>query len=90
MMQQHASSTHDWRFFHFFGRDGIQNQDTNVASQTMISSPLPPVHLPRKGGVVALGYGSLDDQAMRQLEGWSDNRPVIGSYMPSISNTRTG
>lgn len=35
---------------------------------------------PRKGDVVCLGYDSLDDRAMRRLEGRSDHRPVIGSF----------
>lgn len=33
-----------------------------------------------KGEVAVLGYSSLDDQAMRRLEGRSDHRPVIGSF----------
>lgn len=35
---------------------------------------------PRKGDVVCLGYDTLDDKAMRRLEGRSDHRPVIGSF----------
>lgn len=39
--------------------------------------PAPP---PRKGDVVCLNYDTLDDRAMKRLEGRSDHRPVIGSY----------
>jgi hypothetical protein len=35
---------------------------------------------PRKGDVVCLSYRTLDDRGMRQLEGRSDHRPVIGVY----------
>lgn len=35
---------------------------------------------PRKGDVVCLSYGTLDDQGMGKLGGRSDHRPVIGSY----------
>ncbi|XP_006459141.1 hypothetical protein AGABI2DRAFT_218097 [Agaricus bisporus var. bisporus H97] len=35
---------------------------------------------PRKGDVVCLSYGTLDDQGMSKLGGRSDHRPVIGSY----------
>ena len=35
---------------------------------------------PRKGDVVCLSYRTLDDRGMRQLEGRSDHRPVIGMY----------
>jgi endonuclease/exonuclease/phosphatase family protein len=35
---------------------------------------------PRKGDVVCLSYRTLDDRAMRRLEGRSDHRPVIGVY----------
>lgn len=35
---------------------------------------------PRKGDIVCLSYRTLDDRGMRQLEGRSDHRPVIGVY----------
>lgn len=34
----------------------------------------------KKGDVICLNYTTLDDRAMRRLEGRSDHRPVIGSY----------
>ena len=73
-----------WRFLPFFRGDS--NQTTVPAdpalshgeSTEMIASPT--TYRPRKGDVVCLGYDSLDDRAMRQLEGRSDHRPVIGSF----------
>lgn len=41
-------------------------------------TPDPPP--PQRGTVVCLDYRSLDDVAMRRLEGRSDHRPVVGSY----------
>lgn len=43
------------------------------------SSPAPTSVVPRrrKGEVVCLGYGTIDDVGMRQLEGRSDHRPAI-------------
>jgi hypothetical protein len=38
------------------------------------------VRQPRRGDVVCLSYGTLDDQGMGRLGGRSDHRPVIGSY----------
>jgi hypothetical protein len=42
-----------------------------------VKSALP---LPLKGHVICLAYNTLDDRAMRRLEGRSDHRPVIGTY----------
>lgn len=36
--------------------------------------------LPRPGELVCLSYHTLNDEQMTKLEGWSDHRPVIGSY----------
>ncbi|KAI0029113.1 hypothetical protein K488DRAFT_89071 [Vararia minispora EC-137] len=35
----------------------------------------------RRGDVVCFAYRTLDDRGMRRLEGRSDHRPVIGSYV---------
>ena len=50
------------------------NGDPDGASATTES----PRH--RKGDIVCLSYGTLDDRSMRRLEGRSDHRPVIGVY----------
>ena len=53
-------------------------------SMPTFSRPDSPIPLdpppPQRGTVVCLDYRSLDDVAMRRLEGRSDHRPVIGSY----------
>ena len=41
-------------------------------------SPPPVVHL--KGEVNCSHYGTLDDSAMRRLEGRSDHRPILGTF----------
>jgi len=59
-----------WRFLSFLSRDsGTAGQEEHLG--------MPP---PRKGDVVCLSYNTLDDRAMRRLDGRSDHRPVIGSY----------
>lgn len=40
----------------------------------------PPKVIHRKGDVVCLEYGTLDDSAMRRLEGRSDHRPILGTF----------
>ena len=73
-----------WRFLPFLRGDSGQTTATADPSLTpeesmeMIGSPT--THRPRKGDVVCLGYDSLDDKAMRRLEGRSDHRPVVGSF----------
>ncbi|KAJ8072628.1 hypothetical protein PM082_016187 [Marasmius tenuissimus] len=66
--------TSRWRFFQSLlthhPSGSISSDSTNATS----------LKLPRKGDVVCLSYNTLDDKAMRRLEGRSDHRPVIGSY----------
>jgi len=59
-----------WRFLSFLSRDS-----STAAQEEQLSMPPP-----RKGDVVCLSYNTLDDRAMRRLDGRSDHRPVIGSY----------
>jgi len=73
-----------WRFLPFFRGDS--GQATATADPAL--TPVEPTELttssityrPSKGDVECLGYGSLDDRAMRRLEGRSDHRPVVGSF----------
>ncbi|KAI0350062.1 DNase I-like protein [Trametes cingulata] len=63
----------------FLYRDGSQQTVVQPAADAPgTPRPLPP--RPRRGDVVCLKYDTLDDRAMRRLEGRSDHRPVIGSY----------
>lgn len=73
-----------WRFFPFFRRDSGQaavptDPSLNHGESTEVTTG-PTTSKPRKGDVICLGYDSLDDKAMRRLEGRSDHRPVIGSF----------
>jgi len=78
------NSPHKWRFLPFFWGDSSQTTaptDPSLnpgESMEMTASSI--TDRPRRGDVVCLGYDSLDDRAMRRLEGRSDHRPVIGSF----------
>lgn len=51
-------------------------------TSTSSSGSVPPSDsTPRKGDVVCLSYRTLDDKGMRRLEGRSDHRPVIGTFI---------
>ncbi|KAJ8462988.1 hypothetical protein ONZ51_g10550 [Trametes cubensis] len=64
----------------FLYRDGSQQTVAQPSADTMATPRVPPPPPPRRGEVICLGYNTLDDRAMRRLEGRSDHRPVIGSY----------
>ena len=73
-----------WRFLPFFRGDSGQTTATGDPALT----PAEPADVtassttyrPSKGDVECLGYGTLDDRAMRRLEGRSDHRPVVGNF----------
>jgi hypothetical protein len=76
-----------WRLLSFLSRDGEATRDVDDAGAAMVvttplaSSPdAAEAPRPRRGDVVCLSYRTLDDRGMRQLEGRSDHRPVIGVY----------
>lgn len=66
-----------WLFGWFPGREPstlpLSQEEKDAAP-----APLPIIH--QKGDVVCLHYGTLDDAAMRRLEGRSDHRPILGTY----------
>jgi len=84
------NSPHRWRFLPFFWGDSSRttaptDSSLNLGESTeMIASSI--TNRPRKGDVVCFGYNSLDDRAMRRLEGRSDHRPVIGSFVIYLSS----
>lgn len=65
----------NWRIFPFSSR---ASNSAGLVTPVIPAEPVP--RGPRKGEVVVLNYRTLDDHAMRRLEGRSDHRPVIGSY----------
>lgn len=74
-----------WRLLPFFRRSPSHNTTTPVDPDSISGEPTditasPTTCKPRKGDVLCLGYDSLDDRAMRRLEGRSDHRPVVGSF----------
>lgn len=81
---QHAPAR--WRFLPFLTRDSM---DLSRDGHTQTSPPEPssspaPIHAPprpRRGDIVCQSYRTLDDRGMRRLEGRSDHRPVIGTYV---------
>ncbi|GLB40612.1 putative inositol polyphosphate phosphatase, catalytic domain homologues [Lyophyllum shimeji] len=68
------ASSSRWRFFPSFFSNAATQSSTSIETPSADAIP------PRKGDVVCLSYGTLDDRGMRRLEGRSDHRPVIGSY----------
>jgi hypothetical protein len=73
--QTPAASFTRWKFLSSF----LSLNSTHSASST--DPPAVSASLPQKGEVVCLSYTTLDDRGMRRLEGRSDHRPVIGSYV---------
>ncbi|KAL1745715.1 hypothetical protein HDZ31DRAFT_62809 [Schizophyllum fasciatum] len=67
-----------WRFFtNMFHDLGSSSSEQPPPPTPDAPPPQPP---PRKGDVVCMSYRTLDDKQMRNLEGRSDHRPVIGTY----------
>lgn len=64
-----------WRFLPAFFSPS-HNQEASALER--LPSYLP---LHAKGDVVCLNYNTLDDRGMRRLEGRSDHRPVMGTYL---------
>jgi hypothetical protein len=75
----HSASISKWRFLPAF------LSPTSPQSNAVLEHPgsqVPSTHT--KGDIVCLGYNTLDDHGMRRLEGRSDHRPVIGTYVISL------
>ncbi len=66
-----------WRFFSFMSQSHSPEASPRSSTVDLLAQGLPQPH---KGDVICISYGTLDDSSMRQLEGRSDHRPVIGSY----------
>ncbi|KAL5525973.1 hypothetical protein ACEPAG_7311 [Sanghuangporus baumii] len=82
-----TTSNRGWLRLPFFNRDTeIEPLAASLTYETPQNQEPPPAkpHKPRRGEIVPLSYKSLDDQATRHLEGRSDHRPVIGSYVVYI------
>ena len=69
-----------WRFLHFLSRDPAPTPTELTEPLTITADNTGP----KKGDVLCLSYNTLDDKGMRRLEGRSDHRPVIGSYIVYI------
>lgn len=75
-----GDSSSRWRFFRPFTRESTA--PTMVAEPE--PEPEPEVETRRRGEIVCVSYGTLDDKAMQKLGGRSDHRPVIGAPQPSF------
>ncbi|KDN50578.1 hypothetical protein RSAG8_01076, partial [Rhizoctonia solani AG-8 WAC10335] len=65
-----------WRFFKSFNRE-----PTVIVAEPEPEpehAEVPPIR--RRGDIVCVSYGTLDDREMQRLGGRSDHRPVIGTY----------
>ncbi|QRW17848.1 phosphoglycerate mutase family protein [Rhizoctonia solani] len=65
-----------WRFFRSFNREPT----VVVAEPEPEPEPVEKPETRRRGDIVCLSYGTLDDREMQRLGGRSDHRPVIGTY----------
>lgn len=70
-----------WRFLQFLSRDPTPSSTELTEAPTITTDNNTG---PKKGDVLCLSYNTLDDRGMRRLEGRSDHRPVIGSYVVYI------
>jgi hypothetical protein len=68
------------RWFSGFGN--FLSRDTTLQPAMTEFPIVPPKPKPKhkRGEVVCLDYGTLDDVRMRNLEGRSDHRPIFGTY----------
>ena len=74
-----SASISKWRFLPGF------LSPTSPQSNRVLVHPGTAVQLTHtKGDIVCLDYNTLDDREMRRLEGRSDHRPVIGTYVISL------
>lgn len=65
-----------WRFFRSF-----RDQPTVVAEPEPEPEPVQETKTRRRGDIVCVSYGTLDDREMQRLGGRSDHRPVIGARL---------
>ncbi|KAH7341866.1 hypothetical protein B0J17DRAFT_277104 [Rhizoctonia solani] len=65
-----------WRFFRQFNREPT----VVVAEPEPEPEPAEGPQIRRRGDIVCVSYGTLDDREMQRLGGRSDHRPVIGTY----------
>ncbi|CAE6381115.1 unnamed protein product [Rhizoctonia solani] len=65
-----------WRFFKSFNREPT----VVVAEPEPEPEPAEGSQIRRRGDIVCVSYGTLDDREMQRLGGRSDHRPVIGTY----------
>ena len=74
-----SASISKWRFLPGF------LSPTSPQSNRVLVHPGAAVQLTHtKGDIVCLDYNTLDDREMHRLEGRSDHRPVIGTYVISL------
>lgn len=76
----HHSSAR-WRFLPFLSTSTESSRDGHGPPERAPSPAPPPAPAPRRGDIVCQSYRTLDDRGMRRLEGRSDHRPVIGTYV---------
>ena len=68
-----------WLLALFPSREPTTPIPTSILPEEKDVLPPPPV-VHHRGEVNCLHYGTLDDSAMRRLEGRSDHRPILGTF----------
>ncbi|KAG8710463.1 hypothetical protein FRC11_004487 [Ceratobasidium sp. 423] len=75
-----AAPTRDdgiWRFFRFNREPTVVVAEPEPEPEP---EPAPDPQIRRRGDIICVSYGTLDDREMQRLGGRSDHRPVIGTY----------
>ena len=67
-----------WRFLPNFLSP---HSHSDMAVEEQVTPVVTPAIVHRRGDVVCLDYNTLDDRQMRRLEGRSDHRPVLGTFV---------
>ncbi|KAF6759917.1 hypothetical protein DFP72DRAFT_805883 [Ephemerocybe angulata] len=78
-----GSTPSRWRFLpNFLSPSHSHSMEPTVEEQ--VTPVVTPAIIHRRGDVVCLDYSTLDDRRMRRLEGRSDHRPVLGTFVVYI------
>lgn len=72
-------------YHHHHHHGNARDSGESGAGEEQLVTPLvTPAIVRRRGDVVCLDYSTLDDRQMRRLEGRSDHRPVLGTFVVYI------
>jgi phosphatidylinositol-bisphosphatase len=73
-----------WRWPNFLSPGRGDSTDREMTIEEQVTPVVTPAIVRRRGEVDCLDYNTLDDRRMRRLEGRSDHRPVLGTFVMYI------